>query len=93
MAASSHLDGHGSPHIASTSVFSSKAAHWFISIFAKLGGTVTDKANSTLKALQVGRMISTFSHMSDYQLAQIGIQRSDIPEYAKTLMVNELTTD
>nr|WP_282120660.1 DUF1127 domain-containing protein [Ruegeria atlantica] len=34
-------------------------------------------------------MLSTLSSMSDHQLAQIGISRSDIPEYAAKLMANE----
>ena len=52
---------------------------------AKLGV----KAHTCLRALQMARMLSTLSSMSDYQLAQIGISRSDIPKYAATLMENE----
>jgi uncharacterized protein YjiS (DUF1127 family) len=47
------------------------------------------KAHAALKALQMARMLSTLSNMSDYQLAQIGISRSDIPKYAETLMADE----
>jgi len=47
------------------------------------------KANTALKALQMARMMSVLSNMSDYQLAQIGISRSDIPKYAETLMAGE----
>jgi uncharacterized protein YjiS (DUF1127 family) len=47
------------------------------------------KANATLRTLQMARMMSTLSSMSDYQLAQIGISRSDIPKYAETLMAKE----
>ncbi|WP_259650477.1 MULTISPECIES: DUF1127 domain-containing protein [Roseobacter] len=37
----------------------------------------------------MARMLSTLSSMSDHQLAQVGISRSDIPKYAATLMDNE----
>ncbi|WP_370399241.1 DUF1127 domain-containing protein [Sulfitobacter sp. JB4-11] len=37
----------------------------------------------------MARMLSTLSSMSDHQLAQIGISRSDIPKYAETLMVDD----
>jgi len=47
------------------------------------------KAHAALRAVQMARMLSTLSNMSDYQLAQIGISRSDIPKYAETLMANE----
>jgi uncharacterized protein YjiS (DUF1127 family) len=65
--------------------FLSKYAHRFLSMLAWLGG----KANSALKTMQVARMMSALTNMSDHQLAQIGIQRSDIPKYAETLMANE----
>ncbi|WP_299637436.1 DUF1127 domain-containing protein [uncultured Ruegeria sp.] len=46
-------------------------------------------ANAGLKTFQMARMLSTLSSMSDYQLAQIGISRSDIPEYAAKLMADD----
>jgi len=60
-------------------------AHSFVSILARMGA----KAHSALKSLQMARMLSTLANMSDHQLAQIGIQRSDIPKYAETLMAEE----
>lgn len=63
----------------------SKIAHGFLSILARFGA----KAKSTLKALQMARMLSVLSNMTDYHLGQLGIQRSDIPKYAETLMANE----
>jgi len=47
------------------------------------------KAGAAMKTLQAARMISTLSGMSDQQLAQIGISRSDIPEYSRTLIFDE----
>ncbi len=44
------------------------------------------KAQAILRTLQVARMISTLSSMSDGQLSQIGISRADIPQYAEKLM-------
>ncbi|GAA6161993.1 MULTISPECIES: DUF1127 domain-containing protein [Ruegeria] len=55
-----------------------------ISFLAWIGST----ANAALKALQMARMLSTLSNMSDYQLSQIGISRSDIPKYAAKLMAD-----
>lgn len=51
--------------------------------------TLGAKASAALRTLQVARMMSTLSSMSETQLAQIGISRSDIPEYAETLMAKE----
>lgn len=50
---------------------------------------VRTKAKAILKTLQLARMISTLSSMSDHQLAQIGITRSDIPKYAEELMADQ----
>lgn len=46
------------------------------------------KAHAVLRSLQTARMASTLSNMSDGQLAQIGISRSDILKYAETLMAD-----
>lgn len=61
-----------------------------------LGASITQlvrralaKADAALKTLQIARMMTTLSNMSDHQLAQIGISRSDIPKYAETLMAKE----
>ncbi len=45
-----------------------------------------NSARSALNTLQTARMMSTLSSLSDTQLSQIGISRSDIPEYAAKLM-------
>ncbi|SEW04766.1 protein of unknown function [Aliiroseovarius sediminilitoris] len=50
---------------------------------------VGTRAKAALKALQMARMLSTLANMTDYQLAQIGISRSEIPEYAEKLMADE----
>ncbi len=55
-----------------------------INFLAWIGAT----ANAALKTLQMARILSTLSNMSDDQLAQIGISRSDIPEYAAKLMAD-----
>ncbi len=55
-----------------------------ISFLAWIGA----KANAVLKTLQMAKMLSTLSKMSDDQLAQIGISRSDIAEYAAKLMAD-----
>lgn len=47
------------------------------------------RARSALNTLQTARMMSTLSSLSDTHLSQIGISRSDIPEYAAKLMENE----
>lgn len=65
------------------------ASTGFIALLVRLGTKAMAKARAALRALQMARMLSTLSNMSDYQLAQIGISRSDIPKYAETLMANE----
>lgn len=85
MTVNSHTAGPDGRHAVTASISLSKIAHSFLSILAWFG----TKAKSTLKALQMGRMLSTLSNMSDHQLAQIGIQRSEIPKYAETLMADE----
>lgn len=72
MAANTHTAGTDRGHAIALS----------ISFLAWIGAT----ANAVLKTLQMARMLSTLSKMSDDQLAQIGISRSGIPEYAAKLM-------
>lgn len=48
-------------------------------------------SRSFFKALQDARMVSTLTQMSDTQLKQIGISRSEIPEFARKLMAGEDT--
>jgi len=69
--------------------FSGNAIAGFISFLTRFGSKALAKAHAALRALQMARMLSTLSNMSDYQLAQIGISRSDIPKYASTLMAEE----
>lgn len=52
----------------------------------RLAGKGLGAVHASITALQTARMLSTLSNMSNEQLAQIGISRSDIPTYAKTLM-------
>ena len=47
------------------------------------------KAKSALRTLQTAQMMSVLANMSDQQLAQIGISRSEIPQYADRLMSKE----
>lgn len=46
-------------------------------------------AHAALRTLQMARMLSMLSNMSDHQLAQIGISRFEIPKYAEKLMAEE----
>jgi uncharacterized protein YjiS (DUF1127 family) len=85
MAFNSDMIGSDTRHAAAASTSLSKMAHGFVSILARIGA----KAHSALKFLQMARVSSTLANMSDHQLAQIGIQRSDIPKYAETLMAEE----
>ena len=85
MTFNSHTAGPDSRRASTVSISMSKMAHGFVSILERFG----TKAKSVLNALQMARMLSTLSNMSDHQLAQIGIQRSDIPKYAETRIANE----
>lgn len=46
-------------------------------------------AASAVHSLQVARMMTVLSDMSDQELAQIGITRSDIPDHAIKLLARE----
>ncbi|MEY8099027.1 DUF1127 domain-containing protein [Falsihalocynthiibacter sp. S25ZX9] len=72
-------------HRGTAAISFSKITHGFLAILARFRAN----AKSTLKVLQMARMMSVLSNMSDHQLAQIGIQRAEIPKYAETLMANE----
>ncbi|WP_254694185.1 DUF1127 domain-containing protein [Sulfitobacter sp. SK012] len=85
MTVNSHTGGPDTGHAATASISLSKMAHGFVSMLARIGV----KAHSIVKSLQMARMLSTLANMSDHQLAQIGIRRSDIPKYAETLMAEE----
>lgn len=61
----------------------------FFGAFSGFGAKVSAFASSALQALQVARMASVLSEMTDQQLADIGISRSGIPAYAETLIVGE----
>jgi uncharacterized protein YjiS (DUF1127 family) len=76
-------------HSVTASIFLSKIARGLPSVISRIGSKAMANATSVTRALQMGRMLSTLSNMSDHQLAQIGIQRSDIPKYAETLMAND----
>ena len=89
MTVNSHMAGPDGRQAVTASISLSKTAHGFLSVMARIGSKAMANATSALRALQMGRMLSTLSNMSDHQLAQIGIQRSDIPKYAETLMAEE----
>ncbi|MEL6523948.1 MAG: DUF1127 domain-containing protein [Pseudomonadota bacterium] len=79
MAFSSHTDGSERLH----------APAALGALLARFGRSALTKARIALKTLQMARMMSSLSNMSDHQLAQIGISRSDIPNYAEKLMAND----
>lgn len=54
-----------------------------------LGSKVSNGAKSFLFAMQTAQMMSTLAKMSDKQLSDIGITRSDIPQYAEKLLRGE----
>ncbi len=85
MTVNSQTAGPDGRHAVTASISLSKIAHSLLSILARFRA----EAKFALRALQMARMLSTLSNMSDHQLAQIGIQRSDIPKYAETLMADE----
>ena len=56
---------------------------------SKFGSDLLATAKSVVKATQTARMMSVLAKMSDRQLAEIGIKRSEIARYAKRLMEDE----
>ncbi len=76
-----------------TAHFISRYAHnasaTISSILTVFGVKALASAKSTLKSLQTARMVSVLASMTDVELAQIGITRSEIPPYAAKLMSDE----
>ena len=85
MAVNSDMDELNVRHVVTSAISLPKIVYGFLSLLAQIGV----KAKSILKNIQMARMLSVLSRMSDYQLAQIGIPRSDIAKYAEALMVDE----
>jgi hypothetical protein len=69
MALNSDVVGSKTRHAATATISLSKMAHSFVLILTRIGA----KSHSALKPLQMARMLSTLSNMSNHQLAQIGI--------------------
>ncbi|MEY8120335.1 DUF1127 domain-containing protein [Falsihalocynthiibacter sp. BN13B15] len=65
------------------------AAGGFASFFAGCASTVYYGLARFVANLQIGRMESVLRAMSDEELAQIGITRSDIKRHAKFLATYE----
>jgi uncharacterized protein YjiS (DUF1127 family) len=61
----------------------------FFGAFHRVWAKVSAVASHALQAVQVARMTSVLSDMTDKQLAEIGISRSGIPAYAERLIVGE----
>ncbi len=59
---------------------------WVFGLLVRGGRSVLKGAHTFLISLQVARMMATLSNMSDHQLAQIGINRSEISDYAEKLV-------
>ncbi|MCK0104445.1 hypothetical protein [Pseudohalocynthiibacter sp. F2068] len=82
--------GYGSSDRQTDAAFAlSKLVQGLVSVIAGIGSKTMAKTRSFTKALQLARMMSVLSSMSDDQLFQIGISRSEIPKYAKTLMADD----
>lgn len=45
-------------------------------------------AQEILKGIQLGRMIQALSELSNDQLEQFGVKRSDIPQHARRLLAD-----
>ena len=78
MAVSSHSAGSGVRHITN-----------ILAILADFGTKTLAKGKTALKLLQTARMMSALSNMTDHQLDEIGISRSEIPQYAEKLIGTE----
>ncbi|MGB3243560.1 MAG: DUF1127 domain-containing protein [Sulfitobacter sp.] len=89
MAVSSHLAGSETRRGVTPATTWSTHVSNLGAVLAGFGRKAQVKTISVIRALQSARMLSTLTNMSDYQLAEIGISRSDIPRYAEKLMENE----
>lgn len=76
-------------HAIAVPVPMAKSLKGFLTSVAGFGVKAMTKANGALRSLQMGRMMAILSNMSDQQLAQIGVTRPDIPQYAKELITKD----
>lgn len=87
MAFNSQTVGAGNEPILNAGIQSSETQMSFLAMLISWSGKAIVKFGAGVRALQEARMMSTLSNMSDYQLTQIGIKRSEIPQYAEKLMI------
>ncbi|QCO58099.1 DUF1127 domain-containing protein (plasmid) [Pseudorhodobacter turbinis] len=89
MAVSSHTSGSAPRQITPALTAAFRLGSKLLAVLAGVGIKAYGLAGSLVKALQMSRMISTLSGMNDRQLAQIGISRAEIPQYAVSLMADD----
>lgn len=58
----------------------------FSKTLSRVGTRTAETARSVWRALKKARMMSVLENMTDQQLSQIGISRSDIPRHAERLI-------
>lgn len=77
------------PNAPSGRVLAAERIAPLMATLARSGSIIVGKAAAAVKILQHARMMSVLASLSDAQLAEIGIERSDIPLYAKRLMTRD----
>lgn len=73
-------------HNAQTSDVAPITALWVFNLLGRGARKFLRGTHAAVRSLQVARMMATLCDMSDHQLTQIGITRSEIPDYAEKLM-------
>lgn len=61
----------------------------FFAGIAAIGARFRNGTRSLLETMQIGRMMSVLSELSNVQLAEVGITRSEIPQYAARLILGD----
>lgn len=56
---------------------------------SRVGSTLYRNAAAGIRRIQFGQMQAVLHRLNDAQLDQIGIQRSEIPEYARRLILGD----
>ena len=89
MTFNSHVTGPHSRRLTTLFAMLSRSAANTSWTLKRFGSKFMETARTALKGIQLGRMMSILSNMSDTQLAELGLARADIPQYAEKLLANE----
>jgi uncharacterized protein YjiS (DUF1127 family) len=92
MTVSYHID-EPAPRVMRMKVLSRRQMQTVAALCTSSAIWLSTKTVAIVRTFQVARLMSTLAELSDDQLEVLGITRSDIPHYARSLMAPDDGTD